>query len=180
MDNELNGKNQNRNRYRVALWILLFLGILVLAYLAPTLTRPEYYSSDDFFPYWAAGKILLSRQNPYDPQLKENLQIKLSGHGSDRYPIAIMLNPPWAVTLVMPFGVVNYPTGRLIWLVFSIGCIVFRTNWRSTMAPLDEMDPLGGRSALCPGNISSRSWPNISLDPAGCHFISLLHHFIKK
>jgi len=138
MENELNGKNPNqKTRYRIVLWILLILGLLVLAYLAPTLTKPEYYSSDDFFPYWAAGKILLSRQNPYDPQLKENLQIKLTGHGSDRYPIAIMLNPPWAVTLVMPFGLVNYPTSRLIWLVFSIGCIVFsaQLNWRLYHGP---------------------------------------------
>jgi hypothetical protein len=177
----LKGKNTiQKTKYRVVLWILLVLGLLVLAYLAPTLTKPEYYSSDDFFPYWAAGKILLSRQNPYDPQLKENLQIKLSGHGSERYPIAIMLNPPWVVTLVMPFGLVNYPTSRLIWLVFSIGCIVFsaQLNWRLYHGPRPRWIPWVV-VLLLPRQYQFSKLANIALILLGVTLF-LLHHLSEK
>jgi hypothetical protein len=122
----------NQRPYRIILWIILIISLMVLARLAPIITRPQYYATDDFFPYWAAGKLNLSGENPYDAQKKESLLIEESGHPSNTYPISIMLNPPWAVAMVMPFGLIDYPTSRLVWLLSSIAFIVVSAQllWR--------------------------------------------------
>lgn len=114
---------RNKIIYRVLLWIFLIASLLVLARIAPSITKPQYYPSDDFFPYWAGGKLNLSGENPYDLQKKENLLIAEGGQASSTYPISIMLNPPWAVAIVMPFSLLSYPLSRLAWLLLSIGCI---------------------------------------------------------
>lgn len=110
--------------YRITLWVILIISLLVLARLAPTIAKPQYYPTDDFFPYWAAGKLNLSGENPYDPQKKDSLLVDLGGQASSTYPIAIMLNPPWAVSIVMPFSLLNYPLSRVAWLLVSIGLII--------------------------------------------------------
>jgi hypothetical protein len=48
-----------------------------------------------------------------------------------------MLNPPWAVSLVMPFSLLSYPISRLAWLLFSIGTILIsaRLFWRFYNGP---------------------------------------------
>jgi hypothetical protein len=125
-------KERNKRAYRLILWGLLMISLLALTYLAPTLVKPQYYSTDDFFPFWAAGKLNLAGQNPYDPQNKESLQVAVGGYGATTYRIAIMLNPPWAVTLVMPFGLLSYPISRIAWLFISIAFIVISAQlcWR--------------------------------------------------
>jgi hypothetical protein len=126
-----------RKIYRILLWILLVISLLVLARLATTLSKPKYFSGDDFMTYWAAGKLNLSGENPYDPLKKEALQIELGDQATDEDLISIMLNPPWVVTLVMPFGLLNYPISRLAWLLFSIGSILFSTKllWKLFNGP---------------------------------------------
>ena len=128
---------RNRKIYRFLLWVLLLISILVLTLLAPTLSKPKYLSIDDFMAYWAAGKYNLSGDNPYDPQNKENLQIALGGQISSNYIPQNMLNPPWAVTLVMPFALLDYSISRLAWLLFSIGTILISTRlfWRFYNGP---------------------------------------------
>jgi hypothetical protein len=48
-----------------------------------------------------------------------------------------MLNPPWAVTFVMPFALLSYSISRLAWLLFSIGTILISTRlfWRFYNGP---------------------------------------------
>jgi hypothetical protein len=135
-----NKAKRNNKIYRLFLWALLIASLFVLANLAPILTKPQNFSTDDFFPYWAAGKLNLAGENPYDQQNKEKLQIAVSGHGSTTYPISIMLNPPWAVTMVMPFGEISYPLSRLTWLIVSIGCIVYSAQlyWRLYNGPTQQ------------------------------------------
>jgi Glycosyltransferase family 87 len=117
-----------RKKYRILLWILLVVSLVVLAQLAPTLSKPQYFSGDDFMTYWAGGKLILSGENPYDPLKKEALQLELGDQATDEDLISIMLNPPWVVTLVMPFGLLSYPISRLAWLLLSIGSILFCTQ----------------------------------------------------
>jgi hypothetical protein len=123
---------RNKIFYRVILWFFLIISILVLIRLAPILTKPEYLPSDDFVPYWSSGKLNLQGENPYDPQKVEQLQIAAGGQASGTYTISIVLNPPWAISLVMPFGMLDYPSGRLAWLIFSILLLVLSSQllWR--------------------------------------------------
>jgi hypothetical protein len=106
--------------YRLIIWVLLITSILILIRLAPALTKPEYLPSDDFVPFWTGGKLNLHGQNPFDPQKIEQLQIEAGGQASGTYTISIILNPPWTIALVMPFGLLNYQTSRLAWLIVSI------------------------------------------------------------
>ncbi len=91
-------------------------------------------------PYWAGGKLNLSGQNPYAAQLKEQVQIAAGGQPSSQYPIAIFLNPPWTLPLVMPFSLISYPISRIIWLLFSITCLVLGATylWRYYDGPAKE------------------------------------------
>ncbi len=118
--------------YRVILWAILIISVFVLTRLAPILTKPEYLPSDDFVQFWAGGKLNLQGENPFDPQKVEQLQIASSGQASGTYTISIMLNPPWTISLVMPFGMFDYPSGRLVWLIFSTLLLVISSQllWR--------------------------------------------------
>jgi hypothetical protein len=88
-------------------------------------------------PYWAGGKLNLSGDNPYDAQKKESVQIAAGGQPSNQYPIAIFLNPPWTLPFVMLFSLVSYPISRMVWLLFSIACLLFSTVnlWRLYNGP---------------------------------------------
>ena len=124
--------SRNKIFYRIILWVILIISVFVLMRLAPILTKPEYLPSDDFVPYWASGKLNLHGENPFDPQKVEQQQIASGGQASGTYTISIMLNPPWAITLVMPFGALDYSPGRLAWLIFSTLLLVISSQflWR--------------------------------------------------
>ena len=115
--------------YRIVIWILLILGIFILIRLAPTLSSAKYLPSDDFVHFWASGRLNFQNENPYDPQNTERLQIMAGGDPSGTYSISIMLNPPWAISFSMPFGLLNYSISRLLWLIFSIGLILLSSLW---------------------------------------------------
>ncbi|MFZ2097976.1 MAG: glycosyltransferase family 87 protein [Anaerolineales bacterium] len=114
--------------YRIVLWISLLISIFALIRLSPVLSKPEYLPSDDFVPYWSSGRLNLQGDNPFDPQKTEQLQLTAGGIESGSYTISIVLNPPWAITLLMPFGFFAYPSGRIIWLIISILILIISSN----------------------------------------------------
>ncbi len=109
----------NKKVYHLLVWALLFASVLILLRLAPILIKPVNLSSDDFFHLWAAGNLNLHGENPFDPQIIEQLKIQNGSIPSEAIT-PIMLNPPWSISLLMPFGGMNYPTARLAWLIISI------------------------------------------------------------
>jgi hypothetical protein len=115
---------QKKIKYRVFLWILLILSAYILLRIAPTLSKANYLPSDDFVQSWAGGRLNIYGENPFDPQKIEQLQIAAGGDPSGTYTISIMLNPPWAISLVMPLGLLSYSVSRFLWLIFSIVLIL--------------------------------------------------------
>lgn len=105
--------------YKLMIWMLLILGIFVLIRLLPTLTIPEYLHSDDFIRYWASGRLNLQGQNPYNRQQIVQVQDQ-AGDIFSSTTESIVLNPPWAIPLLMPFGAMDYLVGRFAWLIVSI------------------------------------------------------------
>ena len=105
--------------YRITLWVLLILSIYVLIRVAPVFTKPEIIPGDDFVRFWAGGKLNLQGENPYDLQRIAKLQIEAGDLTSGQNANSIMLNPPWAISLIMPFGLFAYPLSRLVWLISS-------------------------------------------------------------
>jgi hypothetical protein len=116
--------SSNRIFYQIMLWLALIISILALSKVYPLLIKPENLPSDDFVPYWASAKLNLSGLNPYDPQKVEQLQLSAGGMPSASYTVSIMLNPPWAISLLLPFGMFDYSISRLAWLLFSTVCIL--------------------------------------------------------
>ena len=115
---------RNKLWYRIIMWAMLLLSVFALLRVAPLLIKPENLPSDDFVPYWASARLNLNGENPYDPQGVERLQVLSGGVASGSYTISIVLNPPWAISLLLPFGLFGYSSGRIAWLIFSIALLL--------------------------------------------------------
>ncbi len=81
-------------------------------------------SQTDYIEYWCSGKLLLHHANPYSPSGVMALE-RAQGFQDSR-PI-IMLNPPWALFLIAPLGLVGLRTGLFLWTVATAGCVVAST-----------------------------------------------------
>ncbi len=110
---------RNKLIYRGTVWFLFIASAFVLIRIAPQLTRPINIPSDDFVQFWAGGKLNLQQQNPYDPQSIEQLKDEVAGGIANQNVVSIMLNPPWSIPFAMPFGVLDYATSRVLWLIVS-------------------------------------------------------------
>ena len=107
--------------------LVLAVAILLrqLAYLAdPTVTPP-----DDFVAYWAAGRLNASGGNPYDSAQLLPLQRTANWTKDVAYRIWY---PPWALPLLMPFSVVPYTVGRLLWFAVNSVALILCADrlWR--------------------------------------------------
>ena len=89
----------------------------------------------DFTQYWAAARLLLQRQNPYDAVLL--LAAERAAGWAKHEPI-LMWNPPWTLALALPYAALPFGTAAKAWLITNIllvlACGVLL--WRA-FAPLD-------------------------------------------
>ena len=111
--------------YHLFTWIILIIGLLFLANLAPILYSPEFILSDDFGHFWASGKLFIENKNPYDLQLLHSVQIDAGAAPSASPGIGSQtLNPPWTLLFFAPFSLVDYSLARIAWLLLNIMLIV--------------------------------------------------------
>jgi Glycosyltransferase family 87 len=98
-------------------WI--FLSCAALLVIAYALTKPL----PDFVEYWVGAHQLIAGRSPYS--FAESLQLERALRWSKSLPI-VALNPPWALPLVAPLGVLRwYAVGWLAWL----GIMAFAVWW---------------------------------------------------
>ena len=118
--------------YKAILWILLIISTLLLIHLSPILFKPEVLPSDDFFHYWASGNLNIQGKNHFDPLIIEQLKIQAGSLPSNSNMTAITLNPPWAISILMPFGMLSFRVSRFVWLIFSIALLLLSSQllWR--------------------------------------------------
>ena len=76
----------------------------------------------DFIQYWAAGHQLLHHSNPYDDDAIRSLE-RVAGYPLDM-PAFIMPNPPTALPLVAPLGLLGPKAAEFVWLALSIACLI--------------------------------------------------------
>jgi len=76
----------------------------------------------DFVSYWTAGHQLLHHANPYDGAAILNAELA-SGFPHDAQAL-MMRNPPWALSLVLPLGLLGVRIGSVAWTLLLIGCLV--------------------------------------------------------
>jgi hypothetical protein len=99
--------------------------VLVVAGMAWQLSRGVQLPLFDFVEYWAAGRLNAQGQNPYDPDALRQLE-KAAGRDTPAVP---MLNPPWVLPLVMPFGLLEVQTAQLLWLLLQLCALVVSADW---------------------------------------------------
>lgn len=105
-----------RRALRLGLALLILGGGLPLLLGLADRLRPN-----DFAQYWATARLLLQGQNPYDFQKILALQ---SAAG---LPTAYSLPtyyPPWALPLLLPFGLFEFHTGQMLWLLLQSAVVL--------------------------------------------------------
>jgi hypothetical protein len=70
----------------------------------------------DFAEYWAAGRLNATGANPYDADLLGELE-RQAGRDVGVLP---MLNPPWTLAVLMPFGLLSPHPAHLLWMAVQI------------------------------------------------------------
>src|ERR671919_249973 len=86
--------------------------------------QPEHsvdYFPGDFIEYWASARLLLTGNNPYSPEQHLALQRLVA---SDTEQPLMMWNPPWTLFFLLPFGLVSFSVGHLLWSVSLLICLL--------------------------------------------------------
>jgi hypothetical protein len=113
------------------LFLYVGMGVLALAIgsQAGRLTDISALGVGDFIAYWSAGRLNAQGQNPYSPEVL--LPIERAEGWAEDWP-NIMYYPPWALPLVMPFGLAPFNLARLAWLIAEIAVVAFCIDliWR--------------------------------------------------
>ena len=74
----------------------------------------------DFAAYWSAARLLLTGNNPYSPSLALQRSIGMS----EAAPL-IMWNPPWCLTFLLPFGLIEFSAAQFLWLALNVALLAF-------------------------------------------------------
>jgi hypothetical protein len=95
-----------------------FLGYGFLAHFAELQRRA---TARDSVAYWAAARLLINRQNPYDYDTVLDIERK-QGYGANK-PL-VLRTPPWSLFLIVALGLIAPIWAWFTWLVMSIACLV--------------------------------------------------------
>jgi len=114
------------SRWRKTLtWLALILGLCVLGWQLRRFDARATVVVGDFVEYWAAGRLCWQGENPYALELLAPLQ---QSAGSSKPRPLLMHNPPWALTLVLPFALLDYGPARLAWTLFLLAVLLLSTD----------------------------------------------------
>jgi hypothetical protein len=100
---------------------LLVLAVVFTAQIRKFLSDPTIWPPDDFIEYWAAAKLTLNGENPYDAALLLPLQ-QANGRDTDR--AVMMWNPPWSLAVVLPLGLIPAREAQLLWLAVNFAAVI--------------------------------------------------------
>ncbi len=104
-----------------SLLVVLVGGAAVVAVADRIVSTPGLFSPRDFIEYWAAGRLNLRGDNPYDPRQVLAEQQLAEPH---RDSALMMWNPPPALAVYMPLGALPAPWAGLLWCVAQWGAVV--------------------------------------------------------
>lgn len=112
------------NWRRIVLWVLIVACLILLWQVLAKFGEDLLFTGDSIL-FWAAGRLAWTGENPY----AENLIIDVlrgAGHPANfgtEMPMPHMLYPPWALPVMLPFGLLSYPVFRLVWLAAHLALI---------------------------------------------------------
>jgi hypothetical protein len=107
---------------RLLPWIGLAAVAGLLALQSDRLTDPAVLGLHDYVAYWSAGRLNALGSNPYSPE--QLLPVQQAVGWDEGWP-NIMYYPPWALPVVMPFGLIPYGLSRLLWLILHLALVLF-------------------------------------------------------
>ena len=99
---------------------LAVVGVLLAGQVRQLLADPTIWPPDDFVEYWAAAKLTLNGENPYDPAKLLPLQ---QSAGRDTDEAIMMWNPPWSLAVVLPLGLLQAREAQLLWLLVNLAAM---------------------------------------------------------
>jgi len=93
--------------------------------------------TNDFIAYWAAARLLLTDGNAFSPGQVIALQRTVDWTKASP---AVMYNPPWALLLVLPFGLLDHDTAQFFWFLLNtvfvfLGAQILWRFYAGTPAP---------------------------------------------
>lgn len=115
-------------RSSLRLWLgIAVLGVALL-FLSFRIGSSTAWPLLDFVEYWAAGRLNVHGENPYDPERIQQIEREV-GREEDAI---LMWNPPWTLPLVMPLGLLDCRTAHRLWLVMLLVAVVWSADalWR--------------------------------------------------
>lgn len=117
--------------------IALFIAVGIIT--AFTLVAP----ARDSLAYWTAGHQLIHRANPYDAAIVDRLEKSAGFHGN--IGSLVMLNPPSALPLALPFGLLGFKLAGLLWALSLFACLIVsvRMLWTLHGRPQNHLHILG-------------------------------------
>src|ERR1700722_1741155 len=97
----------------------------------------------DFVVYWATGQQLVHHANPYD--VNAMMQIERGAGLPGQYGVLFMRNPPWALPLTLPLGLIGVRLGALLWSLTLLACLLVsvRMVWQMHGCPSKLLNFLG-------------------------------------
>jgi hypothetical protein len=103
----------------------------------------EIAGARDFVVYWATGQQLVHHANPYD--VDAMMRIERGAGLPTGYGVLFMRNPPWALPLVLPLGLLGVRAGALLWSLLLLGCLGLsvRMVWQMHGRPRKLLNLLG-------------------------------------
>ena len=108
---------------------LALVGVLIWFLVAHENTIRAGASKRDSIAYWAAGELLVHKQNPYSVPNVLALQ-QSQGYIGDK---PLMMRPlPWSVWMFLPLGLLNVYWAWVVWTVILLASLVIsvRICWR--------------------------------------------------
>lgn len=76
----------------------------------------------DFLEYWSSARLLMAGGNPYSAE--QQLALQRSIVGNAHQPL-MMWNPPWTLLFVLPFGLLSFSVGHLLWSMLILTILLF-------------------------------------------------------
>ena len=92
--------------------------ILLLALLFGPIPDIADVGRIDFTAYWSASYLLAHSQNFSDGEQLLTIQQQLAGWSED-FPIRAW-NPPWLLTMLLPYTFVSFVRARWLWLMTNV------------------------------------------------------------
>ena len=98
--------------------LIVIIFILLLALLFAPIPNIADVGRVDFTAYWSASYLLAHSQNFSDAAQLLSVEQTLAGWPAD-FPIFIW-NPPWLLTMLLPYTLVSFARARWLWLISNI------------------------------------------------------------